>query len=134
MERKIFISARLVLGLIYAVFGGMGLAMAFGFMQMPQQPMPEPAMGFMKGMMGTGYFFPLLKMTETICGVFLLVDIAAPLALVVLAPVTLQIMLFHSCLTPGAGNLVLPLIMVITHVIAMSAYWSLYRPLLTHRK
>ena len=65
MATKIQIGARIILGLIYFVFGGMGLMIALGFMQMPQdQVMPEAAMGFMKGIMGTGYFFPLLKINK----------------------------------------------------------------------
>lgn len=130
MMRKVQVGARVLLGLIYFVFGGMGLAMAFGLMTMPEQPnMPEAAMGFMKGMMGTGYFFPFLKMTETFFGFLLLFGIAAPLALVVLAPVTLQIILFHVFLEPGGGEMVLPAVMVLLQIIAMSGYWDLYKPL-----
>ncbi len=134
MNEKFLISARMLLGLIYFVFGLMGLAMAVGIMQAPQSPMPEAAMGFMKGMMGTGYFFPLLKLTETLFGCMLLIGIAAPVALVVLAPVTLHIILFHGVLTPGAGNLALPLAMGVLQIIAMSAYWKLYRPLFSKGK
>ena len=126
MSGKIQFGARLILGLIYFVFGLMGLLM---FSKMTPPPMPEAAMGFMKGMMGTGYFIPVLKMTETICGFLLLSGFAAPLALVVLAPVTFQIVLFHSCLTPGLNNLVLPTAMAILHITAMGAYWKIYQPL-----
>ncbi|MCB0375554.1 MAG: hypothetical protein KDD04_06515, partial [Sinomicrobium sp.] len=104
--------ARIVLGLIYTVFGGMGLAIAFGLMQMPEQePMPEAAMGFMQGMMGTGYFFQLLKLTETLFGFLLLIGVIAPAALVILAPVTLNIFLFHAFLTPTPGDMALSVVM-----------------------
>ena len=127
--------ARIVLGLIYTVFGGMGLAIAFGLMQMPEQePMPEAAMGFMQGMMGTGYFFQLLKLTETLFGFLLLIGVIAPAALVILAPVTLNIFLFHAFLTPTPGDMALSVVMVIAHIIAMSAYWNLYQPLFQPRK
>ena len=134
MGTKIKLGARILLGLIYFVFGGMGLGIAFGLMPMPNSPMPEAAMSFMKGIMATGYFFPLLKITETACGFLLLTGIAAPLALVILAPITLHIMLFHANLTPGINNLILPLLMLIAHCVAMSAYWSLYRPLFSKSK
>ncbi|MCA9405995.1 MAG: acyltransferase [Candidatus Omnitrophica bacterium] len=127
--------ARIVLGLIYTVFGGMGLAIAFGLMQMPEQePMPEAAMGFMQGMMGTGYFFQLLKLTETVFGFLLLIGVVAPAALVILAPVTLNIFLFHAFLTPTPGDMALSVVMVIAHIIAMSAYWDIYQPLFQSRK
>ncbi len=63
---KIQMGARIILGLIYFVFGSMGLGIVFGLMQMPEQPMPEAATAFMKGIMASGYFFPLLKITETL--------------------------------------------------------------------
>ena len=131
MGAKIHAGARILLGLIYFVFGGMGLAIAFGLMKMPDQPaMPEAAATFMKGIMATGYFFPLLKMTETLFGGLLLFGIAAPLALVILAPVTLHIILFHVVLTPGnAGELILPAAMGLLQVIAMSGYWNKYKGL-----
>ena len=134
MATKIQLAARIILGLIYFVFGGMGLAIALGLMAMPESPMPEAAMTFMKGIMATGYFFPLLKVTEVVCGLLLLTGFAAPLALVVIAPVTLHILLFHAFLTPGASNLPLPLGMALAQVIAMIGYWKLYQPLFQKNK
>ena len=129
MTSKIQFGARIVLGLIYFIFGGMGLGMALGLLHMPFPPMPEAAEAFMKGIMGSGYFLFLLKITETTCGFLLLTGIAAPLALVIIAPVTINILCFHAFLTPGLNNLVLPLIMVIAQILAMSGYWNLYQPL-----
>ena len=129
------LGARIILGLIYFVFGGMGLAMAFGLMKMSAQPpMPQAAMGFMQGMMGTGYFIPFLKMTEVSFGFLLLIGLASPLALIVLAPVTLHIVLFHAFLTPHLAEQALPLSMAILHIIAMSAYLEKYRPLFSKNK
>ncbi len=129
MVAKFQMGARFTLGLIYFVFGGMGLAIALGFMQMPHSPMPQAAEGFMKGIMGTGYFFPLLKITEVSCGFLLLINRATPLALIILAPITLHIILFHVNLTPGVENLILPLFMGLAHILAMSGCWKSYKPL-----
>ncbi len=129
MTKKIQFGARIVLGLIYFAFGGMGLGIALGLLHMPFPPLPEAAEGFMKGIMGSGYFFPMLKLTETTCGFLLLTGIAAPLALVIIAPVTLNIIMFHTFLTPGINNSVLPLIMLVAQIIAMSGYWKVYQPL-----
>ena len=126
---KIQLGARIVLGLIYFVFGGMGLGMALGLWHMPFPPMPPAAQAFMTGIMGSGYFLFLLKITETSCGFLLLTGIAAPLALVIIAPVTINILCFHAFLTPGFNELPLPLTMVITQILAMSGYWKLYQPL-----
>lgn len=129
MAGKIQIAARVILGLIYFVFGLMGLAMVAGLTKMPEPQMPEAAMAFTKGIAGSGFFMPMLKVTETLCGLFLLTGFAAPAALVILAPITINIFLFHAYLTPGAQQLVLPALMVFAHVTAMSAYWGVYKPL-----
>jgi putative oxidoreductase len=133
MGGKIHAGARIILGLIYLVFGGMGLAMVLGLMQMPTPEMPEAAMAFNKGMAASVYFMPLLKVTEVVGGLLLLVRFAAPLALVILAPITLHIILFHAFLTPGINNLILPGIMGLLHVIAIAGYWGLYKPLLSRK-
>jgi hypothetical protein len=134
MNKKIQIGARIILGLIYFVFGGMGLGIALGLISMPEpQGMSEAAMKFMEGMMGTGYFFPFLKLTEAAFGLMLLLGFAAPLALVVLAPVTLHIFLFHAFLTPSPGEMVLPLLMVIAQILAMSAHWNVYKPMFSKK-
>jgi len=129
MASKVQLGARIILGLIYLVFGSMGLAIALGLMPMPEAPMPEAATKFMEGISATGYFFPMLKITEVSCGVLLLTGIAAPLALVIIAPVTLNIIMFHAFLTSGLSNLALPLLMVLAQCLAMSAYWSKYKQL-----
>lgn len=116
--------ARWALGAIYFIFG------LNGFLNfMPQPPLPESAVGFLSGLAGSGYFFPVLKGTEVFAGLLLLTSIAAPLALVILAPISLQIFLFHAFLTPGLENLVLPVVIIALHVTAARAYWHLYLPL-----
>jgi putative oxidoreductase len=133
MPKYVYTAARLILGLIYFVFGGMGLAMAFGLLQLTPPPMPPAAEAYMTGIMATGYFFPLLKVTEVACGLCLLTGVAAPAALVIIAPVTLHIILHHLCLTPGLNNAILPLIMGLAQVLAMAGFWSLYAPLFGKR-
>lgn len=126
MKNKLPMIARLVLGLIYFVFGLNGLV---PFLPMTPPPMPEAAMEFMKGMMAAPYFMVLLKLTEVICGLMLLSGFAAPLALIILAPITLQILLFHGVMTPGAENIVMPAVMLVAHLLAATGFWKLYKPL-----
>lgn len=124
--KKFALAFRLYLGLIYFVFGLNGF---FQFVPPPKTPLPEGAMAFVSALMGTPYFFPVLKLTETTSGFLLLSGFAAPIALVVLAPITIHIFLFHLFLTPGLEHIILPLSMVTAHVIAGASYWQLYRPL-----
>lgn len=89
--------ARVLLGLGFTLFGLNGF---FGFMPMP--PMPEEAGKFMGALAATGYFFPLLKVTETVSGLLLLSGRYVPLALTLLAPVLVNIIAFHLFLAPAA--------------------------------
>jgi putative oxidoreductase len=124
MKTKLPTVARLLLGLIYVVFSVSGLLNL-----LPQPSMSDKAMGFIGGLASSGYFLPVLAATEIIGGLLLLTGVAAPLALLILAPVTLHIFLFHAFLTPGWHNLVLPLCMGVLHLTAASVYWRMYRPL-----
>ena len=64
-----------------------------------------------------------------ICGLLLLIGIAPSLMLVILAPISVQILLVHMFLAPGLQNLILPVIIIRAHVTAAMGYWHLYRPL-----
>lgn len=88
--------ARVLLGLLFFVFG------LNGFLHfLPQPPEPPAALAFLGGLAGSGYFFPLLKATETLAGAALLTNRYVPLALTVLAPVIVNIVAFHAFLAPG---------------------------------
>src|SRR4051794_38823016 len=89
-------AARFVLGGIFFVFGLNGF-----FHFLPQPPPPAHALPFLSGLAASGYFFPLLKATETTAGALLLAGALVPLALVVLAPITVNIVAFHMFLAPG---------------------------------
>ncbi len=115
---------RYFLGAVFFIFG------LNGFLQfLPMPPVPESAGAFLGALAGSGYFFPVLKGTEILAGLALLSGTAAPVALVVLAPISIQIFLFHFVLTPGFGNIVLPLLIIGAHLGAAARYWPLYRPL-----
>lgn len=92
---KLTLIARILLGLIFFVFG------LNGFLHfIPTPPMTGPIADFFNGMMASGYFFPLLKGTEVLCGLFLLIGAFVPLALVVLAPIVVNILCVHIFLAP----------------------------------
>ncbi len=107
--------ARILLGLIFFVFG------LNGFLQFLPQPkeMPEAATSFFMAMVKTGYLIPLLFGTQTLVGALLLLNRFVPLALALIAPVILNIVLFHVAVVPSG----LPLAIV---VLALELYlaWS----------
>ena len=126
MRKWIDLAAHVLLGLIFFVFG------LNGFLQfLPMPPLPEPAGNFMGALAATGYFFPVLKLVEVVAGALLLARRFVPLALLLLAPIVVQIFLFHAVLTPGLENLVLPvLIVALEAYLGFVVYKDSFRPVL----
>ena len=96
LKNKIYLIARTILGLLFLI---MGLNGFFNFFSMP--PLEGGAKEYMMALAGTGYFFPVLKIFEISIGTLLLVGLYVPLALILLAPIALQITLFHIFLDPS---------------------------------
>lgn len=82
--------AKLSLGVIFLLFGLNGF---LHFMQMP--PPADEAGLFLAGLGSAAYFFPLLKGVEVFAGLLLVLNRRVNLALVMLAPIVLNIVLFH---------------------------------------
>lgn len=113
---------RLLLGLIFTVFG------LNGFLQfIPLPPHTGLAAEFMGGLAVSGYFFPMLAMTQVLVGVALLLNRFSALALVVLAPITINIVAFH--VLSGEG-MPMALFIVALHLASAWQLRSAYRPLL----
>ena len=117
---------RSLLGLIYLVFG---LNFFLHFIPMPPPPAtPGPAENFMGGLFQAGYFFPMLKGLEILLGGFLLLNFFTPLSLIILAPISLNILLFHAFLSPG--NLAISILIVMLHMYLLWAYKKSYQTVL----
>ena len=120
---KLALGARLLLGLIFVVFGLNGL---LNFLPMPE---PEPAAGaFMGAMMETGYLWPLLKIVEITAGAFLLSGKFVPLGIVMLAPAAIPILGFGLFVAPS--GLVMGLVVIILWLVLVVAYWRHFAGLL----
>lgn len=123
MKSKITLAARVIMGLIFVVFG------LNGFLQfIPMPPLPDAAGQFLGALAGSGYFFPVLKISEIVCGLALLSGQFVPLALTVLAPIVLNIVLFHLFLAPG--GLALPIVLLIAGIYLATAYKSSFSSVL----
>ena len=114
--------ARILLGLIYFVFG-----LNFFLHFLPTPPSSGgPAESFASGLFQSGYFFPFLKSLEIILGVLLLVGAFVPLALVILMPISLNILLFHVFLT---DNATIAVVIIALQLYLAWAYRDYYKPL-----
>ncbi len=89
------IGARVFLGLVFVVFGLNGF---FHFIPTPE--MAEAAGSLMGALVATGYFMMVVKLVEVLAGLMILTGRFLPLGLIILAPVSVQILLFHVFLDP----------------------------------
>lgn len=119
---------RVLMGLVFFVFGLNGF---LNFLPQPTGPMPEGAMAFGFALMKTGYMFPLIKGTEVLVGLLLLANRFVPLAIVLIAPVIVNIFAFHAFLEPS--GLILAAVLVAIELYLAWSHRNAYRPLLSAR-
>jgi uncharacterized membrane protein YphA (DoxX/SURF4 family) len=118
--KKLIITARVFLGLIFAIFG-LNHFLPF----IPHPEMAGDALTYMTGLSATGYFWPLLRGLELLSGIALLSNRFVPLALAVLTPITLHITLFHAFLLPE--NLILAALMSLALGFLIKTKWIYFK-------
>ncbi|MBK8397161.1 MAG: DoxX family protein [Leptospiraceae bacterium] len=91
---KIPMIVRYLMGLIFFVFG------LNGFLHFIDPGLKGAPLDFIMTLVNSGYLMTLIKITEIIVGVMLLANLYVPLALVMIAPISLNIFLFHAFLEP----------------------------------
>ena len=128
LTRTVPTVARILTGLAFFVFGLNGF---LDFLPHPTTPPPEGAMAFGGALMKTGYMFPLIKGTEVAVGALLLANRFVPLALVVIAPVLVNIVAFHLFLAPS--DLAIPFALVALVIYLAWTHRAAYRLLLAAR-
>ena len=133
IARYLPVAARIVLGLIFFASGVFGLLMAFGVVPMPPQdpPLTGAAEAFMTGLFKSGYLFQLIKITEVVVGALLLLGRFVPLALVIIAPVVINIFAVHALLMPKGLPVAIALVLLLAYL--GWAYRGSYRPLFDAR-
>lgn len=95
---------------------------------MEQPKLSQDATTFMTGLMATGYFMTLLKVTELICGLLLIVNRWAPLATVILFPISLNILFYHAYLDRGSVGMAI--VVILANLFLAYAYRKNYEGLL----
>ena len=119
---KLATAARILMGTAFVVFG------LNGFLHfLPNPELPERARTVITSFVQTGYLMQVVKATEVVGGALLLTGIAVPLALVLLAPIVVNIFLFHLMLTPeGLGPAI---VLGACELVLARAHWSRFRGL-----
>jgi len=113
---------RVVLALALLFFG---LNKFFEFVSLFK--MPAAAANFMESLEATGYVFYVVAVLEIIIGSLLLLKKWVPFALILLAPISFNILLFHIFL--DVSDILVALIIAIVNAILIYKYWRAYRPL-----
>ncbi len=89
-------TARSLLGLIFVVYG------ANYFIPFVALPATSPeGQGLLDAFAAAGFFLPLLRLTQIVAGVALLAGRFVPLALIVTAPIVVNIVLYDIFLDPA---------------------------------
>lgn len=105
--------ARVLLGLIFTVFG------LNGFLHfIPMGPMPTGPAGEFIAVLSQSHYMAVVFLLELVPGILLLSNRYVPLALTVLAPVIVNIDLFHAFMAPAG----LPLAIVASVLWIVVAY------------
>jgi uncharacterized membrane protein YphA (DoxX/SURF4 family) len=113
---------RLILALGLLVFG---LNKFIGFMPAPE--LSSDASNFMKSLSATGYVLYFLGAIEIFIGILLLLKKWVPFALLVLVPISVNILMFHLFL--DLPDILQAIIIAALNTILIIKYWKAYRPL-----
>ena len=125
-----------LLGLIFTVFGMNMLVFLIGITNSP--PITLPPMGgdagaFMALLVKSG-FQVFEKVLEVTGGVLLLLsfglDRYAPVAIVILGPLVVNIFLFHILFLPFDKRLIMPIVLLVCLVVMVEGYWSHFKGIL----
>lgn len=122
--RIVGIVARILLGLVFLVFG---LDKFYAFI--PQGPMPPGAAGQFMGALFASHYIWAVGAFETVGGLLLLINRYVPLGLCLLAPVIVNILLTGLLLTHMAlgSGIVVAILWIIVYTRVRPAFLGLYQ-------
>jgi putative oxidoreductase len=120
------IISRVLLGLGFTVFG---LNILIPFLPMPPFPAGSPALQFIM-VAGPSHWMSVVGIFELLGGILVLIGGTAPLGLLFLAPVLVNILSFHICLLGGEG-IVPGFVFSILEVFLLYSYRNHFQGILT---
>jgi len=128
MQSKATTVARVLLGFVFFGLGSNGL---LHFVPLP--PGEGKAAAFIGGLAASGYFFPLLFVTYLFSGGALMIGRFVPLALIVLAPIIVNIAVMHLVLPSSGAEMCLAMLVTILEIFLAWCYRSAFRQLVQAR-
>ena len=122
MKRAILV-ARILLGLVFAFFGA---NLILHFLHMP---LPTGDAGQLSEIMDRSKWMTFVGVVQLVGGILLLVGRYVPFGLALLAPVIVNILLFHFLLLGGSGA-VPGLVVMVLEIFLIWSYRGYFRTLL----
>ncbi|MEP7253028.1 MAG: hypothetical protein ABI683_11635 [Ginsengibacter sp.] len=124
MKITVLIS-RLILGFLYLVFG-----LDYFLHFIPYQPLHTGVTGaLVAGLKGVGYIYPMMKTIQVASGLALLLNRYAPFAAVVVFPISLNVLLFHTILVPSGW--LMGVLLFVPNILLGFGYRKYYKGLFT---
>lgn len=117
MKQRLTTLVRILFG-VFFIF--MGLNFFFHFVPLP--PMTAEGTNFMTALANVRYILPFNAGLQIVAGLMLALNLFAPLALILLAPLIVHIAFFHIFLDPGSIGLAV--ILVIVELFLAFMYWD----------
>src|SRR6188472_2047064 len=119
--KKATIISRILLGFIYLVFG-----LDYFFHFIPYEPNHTGRVAaFKAGLVGIGYFYPMIKSIQVVGGLSLLVNRYAPFSAVVVFPISVNVFLYHTILVPSGW--LMGVLLIAPNLFLGFAYWNYYK-------
>lgn len=102
--------------------------MESGFLPQPSFPENSEASKFMTSLGATGYILPIVGALEVYIGGLLILKKWVPFALILLAPISVNILLFHFFLDLS-GGMIGALVVAVLNTILIYKHWPQFKTL-----
>ena len=119
------IIARTVMGLLFAMAS---IVVLFNLVK--EEPMEGAPKAFNEGLKAAVYFIPFLKVTELVCSIAFLTGRFVPLAAVVIFPIVLNILGYHTFVDHSPPGIITGLVLLTANLFLAYAYRKNYEGLL----
>jgi hypothetical protein len=123
--RITIVIARFLLGLIFLVFG------LNGFLHFIPSTLPSGMAGQFVGALAASNYLVVVFLLQLVSAILLLVNRHVPLALTLLAPIIVNILLFHILMAPS--GLILAIVVTVLWIIVFLSVRSAFAGLLQQR-
>ncbi|WP_298319894.1 DoxX family membrane protein [uncultured Aquimarina sp.] len=122
MNTKLIVALRILLGVLLIVFGSNKF---IGFL--PDFEFANPEAGALFGALASSYILKTVGLIEVIVGLLLVSNKAVPFALVLMAPISVNIILFHATLDPA--NIAPGAFVFLINAFLIYANWNTFKSL-----